>query len=190
MHNLLHEQVFSRRKAVVKGEDQSLNISENSKETTKVTPATKRVTRSSTKKEASQETGHLRTKESQVKSRSRVKKSQKIKGDNDSKGPPMKQKCQKSFWSTRRGKGLLAFVISGIFHELIIMSACRRITLEHFVFFTLQGVFCMIEVDIRQGALKQEPTGKTRVLCIALHLLLMSVFGRLFTAPLLRHNFF
>lgn len=95
-----------------------------------------------------------------------------------------------SFWSTRRGRGLLAFIISGIIHELIIMSACRRITLENLVFFTLQGVACTIEVELRQGALKQEPKGVARVACISLQLLFMAITGRLFLGPYLRCNFF
>jgi hypothetical protein len=95
-----------------------------------------------------------------------------------------------SFWSTRQGRGLLSFIISGIFHELIIMSACRKITLENLAFFTLQGVACMIEVELRQGALKQEPQGKTRILCVALQVLFMAMTGRLFTGPFLRSPFF
>lgn len=101
-----------------------------------------------------------------------------------------KQKKNVSFWSRRQGRGLLAFIISGIFHELIIMSACRRITLENLAFFTIQGLAVMIEAKLRQGALKQEPEGKTRILCIALQLLFMSITGRLFTAPFLRYDFF
>jgi hypothetical protein len=96
----------------------------------------------------------------------------------------------RSFWSTSQGRGLLAFIISGTFHELIIMSACRRITLENLAFFTLQGIACMIEVQLRQGALKQEPKGRTRVLCVALQLLFMALTGRLFLGPFLRYNFF
>jgi hypothetical protein len=110
----------------------------------------------------------------------------------DSKQKNIRQTNRRSltFWSTSQGRGLLSFIISGIFHELIIMSACRRITLENLVFFTFHGIVCMIEVEIRQGALKQEPTGRTRVLCIALQLLFMAITGRLFIGPFLRYNFF
>lgn len=97
---------------------------------------------------------------------------------------------KKSFWTTRQGKGLLAFIISGAFHELIIMSACRHITLENLVFFTLQGIAVMIEVELRQGNLKQEPQGIMRVICVALQLIFMSITGRLFTGPFLRYQFF
>ncbi|KAI8094979.1 uncharacterized protein B0P05DRAFT_524163 [Gilbertella persicaria] len=96
----------------------------------------------------------------------------------------------RTFWSTKKGRGLLTFIISGIFHELIIMSACRKITLENFMFFTLQGVAVMIEVGVRQGPLKREPKGKTRLLCIGLQLLFMSITGRLFNGPFLRYDFF
>lgn len=97
---------------------------------------------------------------------------------------------KESFWATRSGKGLLSFIVSGVFHELIIMSTCRHITLENLVFFTLQGFAVMIEVAIRQGSLKQEPAGIVRVLCIALQLVFMSITGRLFTGPFLRYHFF
>ncbi|KAI8645080.1 hypothetical protein BD408DRAFT_412212 [Parasitella parasitica] len=102
----------------------------------------------------------------------------------------VKQLPKQSFWATRQGRGLLAFIVSGVFHELIIMSACRHITLENLLFFTLQGVVVMIEVEVRQGNLKQEPAGVTRVLCVALQLLFMSTTGRLFTGPFLRYHFF
>lgn len=91
-----------------------------------------------------------------------------------------------SFWTSASGRGLLAFMVSGAFHELIIMSACRKMTLENFIFFTLQGIAVMLEVKLRQGALKQEPTGKNRILCILAQLLFMSITGRLFLAPFIR----
>ena len=97
---------------------------------------------------------------------------------------------KKSFWITRQGKGLLSFIVSGIFHELIIMSACRHITLENLIFFILQGAAVMIEVELRQGNLKQEPKGIIRVVCVALQLIFMSITGRLFTGPFLRYQFF
>lgn len=96
----------------------------------------------------------------------------------------------RSFWTSAPGRGLLAFIVSGAFHEVIIMSVCRKITLENFLFFTLQGVAVMIEVKLRQGALKQEPKGKTRVICILLQLSFMTLTGRLFLGPFLRYEFF
>ena len=100
-----------------------------------------------------------------------------------------KQKVS-TFWSTREGRGLLSFIISGIFHEMLIMSACRKITLENFAFFLIQGFAVMAEVTVRQGALKQEPKGLSRIICIALQLFFMSLTGRLFTGPFLRYGFF
>lgn len=96
------------------------------------------------------------------------------------------QPKRSSFWTTASGRGLLAFIVSGAFHEVIIMSVCRKITLENFIFFTLQGLAVMLEVNLRQGAWKQEPTGVTRVWCIGAQLLFMSITGRLFVAPFLR----
>ncbi|KAG2234493.1 hypothetical protein INT48_004872 [Thamnidium elegans] len=95
-------------------------------------------------------------------------------------------KRSSSFWTTASGRGLLAFIVSGTFHEVIIMSVCRKITLENFVFFMLQGLAVMMEVKLRQGAWKQEPIGMTRVWCIGAQLLFMSITGRLFIAPFLR----
>lgn len=95
-----------------------------------------------------------------------------------------------SFWSTTQGRGLLSFIISALFHELIIMSVCRKLTLENFAFFTLHGFAVGLEVLLRQGNSKQEPQGGTRLLCIALQFLFMSVTGRLFTGPFLRYGFF
>ncbi|KAI8356755.1 hypothetical protein EDC96DRAFT_515355 [Choanephora cucurbitarum] len=109
---------------------------------------------------------------------------------NKAKTTKVQHSPRPSFWSTRQGRGLLTFVISGVFHELIIMSACRKLTLENFMFFTLQGIAVMIEVELRQGALKQQPRGKTRIMCIAAQLLFMSVSGRLFNGPFLRYDFF
>ncbi|GAA5805797.1 hypothetical protein HPULCUR_011323 [Helicostylum pulchrum] len=96
------------------------------------------------------------------------------------------QPKRSSFWTTASGRGLLAFIVSGTFHEVIIMSVCRKITLENFIFFTLQGLAVTLEVNLRQGAWKQEPTGMTSIWCIGAQLLFMSITGRLFVAPFLR----
>jgi hypothetical protein len=111
--------------------------------------------------------------------------------DDDIKDKPTKLKTKKNqgFWSTREGRGLLSFIVSGIFHELIIMSCCRRMTFENLVFFTLQGVTVLVEIKLRQGVLKQEPTGTTRFYLILTQLLFMMSTGRLFTGPFLRYQF-
>ncbi|KAG1468325.1 hypothetical protein G6F56_003894 [Rhizopus delemar] len=79
--------------------------------------------------------------------------------------------------------------MSGIFHELLVMSACRKLTLENITFFLVQGVVVALEVALRQGALKQKPEGKTRVVCIAAQLTFMMITGRLFLGPFLRYGF-
>ncbi|KAG0739967.1 hypothetical protein G6F57_001796 [Rhizopus arrhizus] len=96
----------------------------------------------------------------------------------------------RSFFSKRHGRGLITFVVSGVFHELIIMSVCRQITFENLMFFTIQGVAVLLEVVLRHGALKQEPEGKTRIICIAAQLLFMACTGRLFLGPYLRYAYY
>ncbi|KAI7904215.1 uncharacterized protein BX663DRAFT_451842, partial [Cokeromyces recurvatus] len=59
----------------------------------------------------------------------------------------LQQRIMSFFTRTRQGRGLLAFIISGIFHELIIMSTCRRMTFENLLFFILQGLFVLLEVE-------------------------------------------
>lgn len=87
----------------------------------------------------------------------------------------------------RYGRGLASFFVSGLFHELIIMSVCRRLTLENLVFFSLQGLAVLFEINLRQGALKQEPERKSRAICIAAQIMFMACTGRLFLGPFLRY---
>lgn len=96
----------------------------------------------------------------------------------------------RSFFCKRHGRGLITFIVSGVFHELIIMSVCRQITFENLMFFTIQGVAVLLEVVLRHGALKQEPEGKTRIMCIAAQLLFMACTGRLFLGPYLRYAYY
>ncbi|KAI9483833.1 MAG: hypothetical protein EXX96DRAFT_520448 [Benjaminiella poitrasii] len=91
------------------------------------------------------------------------------------------------FTRTRQGRGLMAFIVSGVFHELIIMSTCRRMTLENLAFFTLQGLFVLLEVEF-VSHVKGEGR-KRQIACIALQLLQMSITGRLFLGPFLRYDF-
>ncbi|KAG0174984.1 hypothetical protein DFQ30_001459 [Apophysomyces sp. BC1015] len=86
--------------------------------------------------------------------------------------------------ASKSSRGLLVFFISGVFHEVIVMSICRVMTLENFAFFMLQGLGALVEVKIRQR--KHYPEGLERVACIVLHLLFISLTGRLFVAPYLR----
>ncbi|CAO3633461.1 unnamed protein product [Mucor hiemalis] len=47
---------------------------------------------------------------------------------------------KKMHWTQSKGfKGYMSFVASGLFHEMMIMSACRKITLENFIFFLIHG---------------------------------------------------
>ncbi|KAG1146181.1 hypothetical protein G6F37_005694 [Rhizopus arrhizus] len=88
------------------------------------------------------------------------------------------------------GRGLVTFFVSGLFHEMIIMSTCRKITLENLTFFLLQGFVVALEVALRrQGLLRKVPQGKTRVFCIMAQLIFMAITGRLFLGPFLRYEF-
>lgn len=85
-------------------------------------------------------------------------------------------------------RGLLVFLISGTFHELLVMSMCRRMTLENFLFFGLHGLFTSLEVKLRRKFhLKEHPHGILRFLFIILNLSLFALTGRLFLAPFLRY---
>lgn len=94
---------------------------------------------------------------------------------------------KKGFFSINQGRGLLAFLVSGAFHELIICSVCRKLTLENFSFFTLHGLVCMAEVKYFQS--KEPPKGLARFGRIITQLGFMTLTGRLFLAPFLRHRF-
>ncbi|KAL7309296.1 hypothetical protein PS15m_011400 [Mucor circinelloides] len=91
------------------------------------------------------------------------------------------------FFSTKQGRGLMAFIVSGAFHELIICSVCRKVTLENFCFFTLHGLACMLEVKYFNA--KQQPTGWKRAARITFNLGFLTLTGRLFLAPFLRTRF-
>lgn len=91
------------------------------------------------------------------------------------------------FFSTNQGRGMMAFIVSGAFHELIICSVCRKVTLENFCFFTMHGLVCMMEAKYFNT--KQKPTGWKRAARIALNLGFMTLTGRLFLAPFLRTRF-
>ncbi|CEP12956.1 hypothetical protein [Parasitella parasitica] len=219
VRNLLHSQVFDPKDASDVDEGERISMTSNTiKEktpttkigektenttqeavtttvTTTTTPApTKRVTRAAAAAAAAaaEKAKAIEAEEDEIKTLSEISETwghDSVVAHNGST-IIIEQIPKRTFWTTRQGRGLLAFIVSGIFHELIIMSACRHITLENLLFFTLQGLVVMIEVELRQGNLKQEPTGVTRVVCVALQLLFMSITGRLFTAPFLRYHFF
>jgi hypothetical protein len=112
-----------------------------------------------------------------------------IQAKNDTKKNDDIKKTQKpeGFFSTKQGRGLMAFIVSGAFHELIICSVCRKVTLENFCFFTMHGLACMVEAKYFKP--KQKPTGWKRAARITLNLGFMTLTGRLFLAPFLRTRF-
>ncbi|KAI8138347.1 hypothetical protein BJV82DRAFT_673696 [Fennellomyces sp. T-0311] len=85
--------------------------------------------------------------------------------------------------------GLLVFVVSGVFHELLILSMFRKMTLENLTFFTLQGIAVYVQLTVRKSAgwTKEDSQGLMRVLCIGCHLMFLAVTGRFFLAPYLRY---
>lgn len=102
-------------------------------------------------------------------------------------------KCDKKMhWTQSKGfKGYMSFVASGLFHEMMIMSACRKITLENFIFFLIHGFAVYLEIKVRKETnWKNEPTGLARLLCIISNLFFFCLSGRLFVAPYLRGDFF
>jgi hypothetical protein len=101
---------------------------------------------------------------------------------------PKKQdeKKERGFFSTRQGRGLLTFLVSGAFHELIICSVCRKLTLENFCFFTFHGLACLAECTLFPHS---QPRGYKRVLTNIALLGFMTLTGRLFLAPFLRTRF-
>ena len=85
--------------------------------------------------------------------------------------------------------GILVFVVSGAFHELLIASMFRKVTLENLTFFTLHGIAVWVQLTVRSlvGWTRQDPHGLLRVLCIGAHLMFLAVTGRFFLAPYLRY---
>ncbi|KAG1502297.1 hypothetical protein G6F46_003081 [Rhizopus delemar] len=96
------------------------------------------------------------------------------------------KKKPKGFLSTVQGRGLLSFTASAIFHELIVWSVCRRVTLENLCFFSLHGLVCAIEVKY----FKKQPQSRLGQ-CVGImgQLSFMVMTGRLFLGPYLRHRF-
>ncbi|KAI8978143.1 hypothetical protein BDB01DRAFT_837580 [Pilobolus umbonatus] len=88
-------------------------------------------------------------------------------------------------------KGFLSYVISGVLHEIIVISALRKVTFEITAFFIIQGIGAFIEINLKKKVgMKGEPIGIIRVFCVVLNLIFMITTARLFTAPFLREEFF
>lgn len=85
----------------------------------------------------------------------------------------------------------MSFFASGVFHEMMVMSIHRKITLENFIFFLIHGLAAYLEVKFRNAYnLKQEPTGIIRFFCVISNIYFFCFTGRLFVAPYLRNSFF
>ncbi|KAG2231340.1 hypothetical protein INT48_006552 [Thamnidium elegans] len=99
---------------------------------------------------------------------------------------------KKQIWTqTKEFRGFMSFFASGVFHEMMIMSINRKITLENFVFFLIHGLAAYLEIKFRKAYnLKQDPTGITRILCNVCTVVFFGVTGRLFVSPYLRDSFF
>lgn len=96
-----------------------------------------------------------------------------------------KKSKKTGFFHTTQGRALLSFLASAAFHELVIWSVCRKVTLENFCFFILHGLTCAIEVKYFKSP--KSTLGKWAArsgqLCF------MALTGRLFLGPFLRHKF-
>ncbi|CAO3630180.1 unnamed protein product [Cunninghamella echinulata] len=111
----------------------------------------------------------------------------KKKDDIDDEDLKIKRNKGSGFWSTHNGRGLVVFFLSGVLHELIIWSCCREVTLEHIFFFLIHGIAVMLETNLTRRQRRTE--WKARSICIVAHLLFITLTGRLFLAPFIRHDF-
>ena len=88
----------------------------------------------------------------------------------------------------RKIRGLTVFFISGIFHEVLMLSLFRETTGENLLFFTLQGLSVLLEVTIREKTgHRQEVSGWRRMVCFAGTWINFALTGRVFIAPFLRY---
>ncbi|KAI8882737.1 hypothetical protein K501DRAFT_250774 [Backusella circina FSU 941] len=107
-----------------------------------------------------------------------IKKSEaKQKKDND----------DKRFLSKSMLCGLLIFLISGLFHDFMIVAVTRDFTLELTTFFLLHGIAVMLQV--KYGP-KKEPQGIWHLLGNLMTVVFFVTTGRLFLGPILRHEEF
>ncbi|KAF7732308.1 hypothetical protein EC973_005204 [Apophysomyces ossiformis] len=85
-------------------------------------------------------------------------------------------------WASPVVRCLTIFVISGVFHEVIVMSLARVMTLENLAFFILHGFGTVIDTKLQT----KSPEGWNRVACVMLYTLFLGLTLRLFLAPYLR----
>ncbi|KAI7852135.1 hypothetical protein BDC45DRAFT_485835 [Circinella umbellata] len=85
-------------------------------------------------------------------------------------------------------RGLTVFFISGIFHEILMLSLFRESTGENLLFFTMQGLSVLLEVTLREiTGYRHEVTGWKRVVCFTGTWFNFALTGRVFIAPFLRY---
>ncbi|CEP10043.1 hypothetical protein [Parasitella parasitica] len=100
------------------------------------------------------------------------------------------EKKKKSLMTSRITCGLLIFIISGLFHDFMIVAAAREITFELTAFFLIHGVEVALEAKYRTGRYKKDPTGFAAIGCNLLTVLFFVTTGRLFLSPILRQQVF
>jgi hypothetical protein len=98
-----------------------------------------------------------------------------------------KDGSKKGFFSKSILCGLLIFLISGLFHDFMIVAATRDFTLELTTFFLLHGVVVMLQVKYGR---KEEPQGIWHLLGNLMTVAFFVTSGRLFLGPILRHEEF
>ncbi|KAI9491750.1 hypothetical protein BDB00DRAFT_471260 [Zychaea mexicana] len=87
----------------------------------------------------------------------------------------------------RKLRGLFVFFISGVYHEVLLLSLFRRTSGENLLFFTLQGLIVLLEINVREKTgYKQDVSGWIKVLCYVCFWTSLAVSGRVFLAPFLR----
>lgn len=119
-------------------------------------------------------------------------KQQKVQQEQKQDMPP-KRSATNILFSSPNLRGLFVFLISGVFHELLLMALVRRMTLEQVLFFMLHGLTVLGEVQLTRHQLfyRDPPTDPARrVLCILVHMTFLTLTGRLFLAPYLRDDYF
>jgi hypothetical protein len=90
-------------------------------------------------------------------------------------------------WNTSVA-ALSAFTVSGLFHELLVVSLFRETGGENLAFFLLQGLASVAEVQYLGS--RYAPQGIRRVLSTYATFVWLGVTGRLFFLPYWRRNFF
>lgn len=110
--------------------------------------------------------------------------------DNDGEKSQRKNKKNSSIVTSRTACGIFIFFISGLFHDLMVTAVSRTFTLELTAFFLLHGIAVALEVNLRTGKYKQDPTGFNYITCHLLTVGFFAITGRLFLNCILRQPVF